>query len=635
LMHSKQKDASADQFFNSFSLTTLKYRPAVLYYDTLLNFQVNTPVVPVLDEEIRALVEKSSSEEFLNGIPDYYSYYPRNRYAAFESDSTGESIYVTIHTFPKYYHAEDSASFWGQQLNLKRIGKNFIIKKNEFFRKSDSICGYRLELTDTNSTRIIHGMVMLRDNRLFTVMTLGDSTAEMSSFVKGFFESFQPLSRKTGPSVFQNKTNAFFNDYYSTDSLTRKRAKDAINYVHFGKEGLPKLLQAIKSLKYGDKDYFDNKTRFIAELGYIKDSTVVNQVLNELKAIHEASFDTSSFQNAAITAIANLNTEKSYKVLKELLLLEPPVFEDSEDYSELFENITDSLQLSRILLPELFQLASIDDYKELINSMLRDLVDSSLVSGADYDSYFPKLFFDARIEWKKQQVRDEKMLDKQVNDDDDQEAYMYGLSFGNKSSSSDLESYAVLLLPFYESNLQVQKYFERLLTSTDGGLQLFTVIRMLKQKLAVPDSIIKSVASKDEYRGRLLAELEEIGQTDKFPAEFRKQEDVARSMLLRGSRFQKFYAIELFDKIRLNHKNKTGYVYLFKYKLMKDDDWMIGISGLQPLDTRMVSGKGELVKLTGVHLNGPDPVSDQFMEQVKRLQFSKRRSAEYFFNSRY
>jgi hypothetical protein len=39
----------------------------------------------------------------------------------------------------------------------------------------------------------------------------------------------------------------------------------------------------------------------------------------------------------------------------------------------------------------------------------------------------------------------------------------------------------------------------------------------------------------------------------------------------------------------LTIKGKKGYVYFFRYKLNIDDDWQIGISGLQPEDLKEVS----------------------------------------------
>ena len=66
-----------------------------------------------------------------------------------------------------------------------------------------------------------------------------------------------------------------------------------------------KLYNAINRLKYSDKDYFDSKSRFIAELGYIRDSSCNNTRLFKcLKDIYYKTADTSIFQNEVLQALA-------------------------------------------------------------------------------------------------------------------------------------------------------------------------------------------------------------------------------------------------------------------------------------------------------------------------------------------
>ena len=72
-------------------------------------------------------------------------------------------------------------------------------------------------------------------------------------------------------------------------------------------------------------------------------------------------------------------------------------------------------------------------------------------------------------------------------------------------------------------------------------------------------------------------------------------------------------------------------MYFFKYKINKDDDWKIGISGLQPANSKEVSNNAELTKMTDKNLSDDKPVLEQFEEQLKQLLFSLHESAYSFF----
>jgi hypothetical protein len=71
---------------------------------------------------------------------------------------------------------------------------------------------------------------------------------------------------------------------------------------------------------------------------------------------------------------------------------------------------------------------------------------------------------------------------------------------------------------------------------------------------------------------------------------------------------------------------------LFKYKIKKDDDWKIGISGLQPLNDKEISSNNDFVKLTDKKIKSNEPLADQFNEQVKKLLFASHKSGKKFFD---
>ena len=74
-------------------------------------------------------------------------------------------------------------------------------------------------------------------------------------------------------------------------------------------------------------------------------------------------------------------------------------------------------------------------------------------------------------------------------------------------------------------------------------------------------------------------------------------------------------------------------VYFFKYRVKKSDDWKLGISGLQPLDSNKVDVDGDLVSLTDKKIKEGEEGNQLMKEQLKKIRFGLHRSARYFYSS--
>ncbi|HUB61575.1 MAG TPA: TraB/GumN family protein [Puia sp.] len=624
---SRTRNQSSDRFFSSFSFIPYRYPTFRDYADTFIHIAVTTPMVPDVDAGMRRIVERAASEEFLNSLPDYNNYWPHPRTALFQDDSTGEAVFVSVESFPKYYYPKDTATFWSDEMNEKRLDQDMIAGARQPFSLPDSTFGYRYTLTDTNSTRHIRTWIFLNGNRLFRILSLSDSADTTSEFIRRFYATLKPLGPRTGPSVFDSKLAAFFDDFYSTDSLTAQRARDAIPNVYFGPAGVPALLQAINTLPYNGKDYFETKTRLINELGYINDPIATGPVVEGLRRIYERAGDTSTIQNAVFKALAHHKTRAAYDLLRRLMIQDPPIFENNTDYTYLFQDLGDSLALARTLFPDLLQLASVDDYKGNIQTLLASLVDSGYIQGPDYESYFSQIWFDARIQWKKQEGKDEKKLQKKEDDNDDNSSD----NDADDNNGNDLDAYGILLAPFYDKNPNIPRFFDKMLASKDASLRLSTAILLLRHDRPVADSILRNLAASDTYRSDLYQQLTAIGKADRFPRQYRNQLDMARSLLASGRGNAGLADIQLITQRKIRFKELKGYVYFFKYKPAHDDDWQIGISGIQPSDLAAVNTAGDFVLLTGKKLKPGIPVNTQIDDQLRKLMFSKRKSALNFY----
>ncbi|MGI8584264.1 MAG: hypothetical protein ACR2KX_18885, partial [Chitinophagaceae bacterium] len=621
---SKNSKVDFSNFFSSFQFTSFKYPVAQNFVDTFLHYSVSTPIIPELEQDLRALIEKIGNDGGNRfGFSDVDTYWPKARNVLFKSDSTGEMIAVTMQQYPKYFLVKDSSTFWKDEINDYLAKTDFVLAKKEYFKTDDGLTGYNLVLRDTNSSRQINRLVLLKSDRLYRIVSMGDTLNNRSNFVNNFYKTFHPESNLPEKNIFTGSIDNFLKDFFSADSATHAKAQVSISNIYYTKNDIGKLVSIISKLKYNDKDYLDSKSRFISELGYITDTTATADIVNTLKEIYYKTTDTSAFQNVVVRALAKKKTIQSYALLKELLLQDPPVFATGYEYSSFFNDIKDSLLLAKKLFPEFLQLSTIADYKDEINSLLVTLVDSNLVTAKDYENYFTKIYFDAKLELKKQQGRDEKITGPDNKDNSRQKAY---LGYNYPDSKTGLDDYAVILMPFYDKP-QVQNFFEKLLYSRDQSLQLSTAIIMLRNKKLVPDSLLFMLAVKDVNRVKLFKALETVGLLNKFPKPYKTQIDIARSILSAN----KLDSIVYLSNKSINFRNKKGFVYFFKYRIKKEDGWRIGISGIQPENIKEVSSNSSLVKLTDKKIKDDEPLNDQLENQLKKLLFSLTKSGKNFY----
>jgi hypothetical protein len=297
----------------------------------------------------------------------------------------------------------------------------------------------------------------------------------------------------------------------------------------------------------------------------------------------------------------------------------------------LFRSLDDSLLLAKELFPDLLQLSTLSDYKDNVLSLLATLVDSNYIKADDYNEYFTKIYFDAKVELKRQQIKDEKIMQKELlKDDNDKRAPIANYGRSNKNN---LDDYSVLLLPFYDKNKTVQLFFERLLQSREPGVRLATAVLMIRNNLPVADSILLNLAAEDRYRSRLYIRLEKAKKLDKFPVKYKNQLDMARSCLAISKDYSTLDSIVFIRKEPASYLDKKGMVYYFKYRVKKEDDWKIGISGLQPLDEKSISTDDKITVMTEKKIKPEEPLDEQLQSQLKKRLFTFYKSGRNFYGN--
>ena len=167
-----------------------------------------------------------------------------------------------------------------------------------------------MNIKDTGSTRFISHLLILKNNFLYNITSLNDTLNVSELFLQAFFNSFAPQQPTQGRDLYQSRLALYFSDLFSKDSVVQNRAQQSIGNVYYGIEGIPLLVDAINKVNVTDKKYFDTKTKLIAELGFISDSTS-DVLVSHLKNIYSSTADTSLFQNEVIQVPERFNVAGS------------------------------------------------------------------------------------------------------------------------------------------------------------------------------------------------------------------------------------------------------------------------------------------------------------------------------------
>ncbi len=622
------KETDPGERLNSFSFKPINYKAPQLYTDTFLRAAVLTPVIPDIDGGLRSLVEQNI-DAVANGNNNsgYIKYWQKPKIGNFCDDSTGECVLLQVQEYPKYFYIKDSLKYWQSEV-AKLLNKHdmYIPGDIQYIREKE-YSGINIVLKDTGSSRTVNHLLLMKNNFLYRLSTIGDTIKGNGDLGKIFFNTFRPEQNTAGKNIYENRVELFFSDLFGQDSVLQKKAQQAISNVYYGISGIPMIMNAINKLSLADKDYYNTKSNLINELGFIKDSTS-DILVSHLKKIYEISADTGLFRNEVIKALARLKTKASFLQLKEFILSDPPIFENIYDYNSLFENFHDSLKLSVDFFPELLQLSSLDDYKEKVLALLVKLVDSGYVTQNAYEKYFSSIYIDAVVALKKQRSKEERTMMEAAKNAYNDDRF---ISFNYNDAGKNLKSYSVLLMPFYEKNKNVQNFFTRLLLSKDTDVKYNAVILMLRNNKPVSDSIIAGLAVNDRYCSTLFYDLKKINQQDRFPAKYKEQLNIVRSNLVKSNEFAKLDSIEFISKRIVNVKREIGYVYFFRYRVNATDQWRIGIAGLQPENGNEISTEFSIRELTNVKLKENESLEDQLNQQLKKIIFGFHKSTRRFF----
>ena len=667
IAHYKNDNANAQRFMQSFAITPFIYPAPKPQTDTVLKISVTSPIYTDANKKDDAAEGIEAIMQLANGAGDDdnddYNF-PSFGTRLIGNDTIGEKVLITHFQVPEYSYKKDSTELWKTVAGNNWFSDtSFIVKENKQYTLPNGMRCRDVQLTDTNSSRLLLARLFYKNGHFFSISTLTDSLTPRSALLTSFFSTFKPADTLKGESLFTRKTPRFFHDLLGKDSVANKKARRALYQVAFDSLDVPLIKSAIEQLNWNTKDYLSLKKYFIESLGTLKDSSIAPW----LQKLYWKVKDTTDWQSAILNALLNQRTKASFLAFKDLVLQEPPITDDDvpsvrgykipavesvtlevqkytrRNSSAHWAPLYDSLPLTKVIFPDILQLMNIDDYRTEIMNLLVTMVDSGDLQSADYETYFPKIYLEAKQLLRKQMAKENKIrMEKEEaskdapasnhsNDEDDDDEV-------SDAGNSELDHYAILLEPFLDKNPGVQTFFEQLMKTQDRRLLYNTFTLLLRNDHKVPDSLFMKYAQVDEYRSELYDDLEKMKKTDKFPHQYKNQLAISKGVLIKMlNSYDKIDTLIFLDKLPVTYDHKKGFVYFFKYKRMHDDVvWQLASVGPQPEKSDVIDVENDDFTTTDDDrkLDNDKPVKEQLQKMLKEMLYARRNSASVFYDAR-
>jgi len=663
---SARENKGMQQFIQSFQLRPFVYGEAKKETDTTLFFTVKTPV-PLYKKQKLPMYPEGNFFNTYNTADDDDSLIDNGKFVdrVIANDSTGEKIYVLFYKNSQYFQVGPNDRL-SDSVELK---DDWVFRKKKIDTLADKTIIAEYEVGSLKSSRLLKAKSIEKNGFGYRFETLLDTIMAPSSFITSFYQTLTPIDTVKGMDVKSKKTELFFSQFFSSDTVQRKTAIKNISSLSIDSSDVPQLKKAIASLNWKDKKYLDVKKSFIEKLAEIRSK----EVSDYLKDLYYAAGDTVDLQHTALETLLRQKTAYAYKTFAGVLENDPPVLSESVtvttadysyrtnlmdgendyerfDYSDgsFVDNLSDSLALTAGIYRNMLPLINLDDYEQTIMSLTDLLLDSNLIAAKDYEAYLPKFVIEAKQLLKKQLIREKtKSIEKaKENDEEKMNSRLYGNSnedYGNKT----LSLYANLLLPFWNQHPQVPQIINQMLASNDKRLKYNMAISLLRSKRPVADSMWNYFAGLDEFRYELYTDLKRLKQLALFPAAYKNHMAISKSQLISEQTYGKPDTIAFINKLPLSFKGRDGFVYVYKYKENKEDNsWKLATVGLLPKDSSIYEFDEtdlakfskqnkytyNFTKLSQTKLTDETPEAEQLQKLLKKLLYSKRKSAAQFYS---
>ena len=476
---SKKEEEGAEHFFQSLKLEELKKTVFTLQTSDDLSFSSMAP-----DKFIRAKEEEKEDSTRI-----HYTSYDPNEVTSYE---------VVKDILPPLFWVNSDTAFYRKRANLA-VGYddsllNYSIVQNVKIRGVEQL----VQLS--GSTMVKRMRYLLHDDTLYTLISFIPASGVTDQSHNEFFEQFRIRNDHSVSSILKSKAAALFEALASTDSLRFTKASEVIEQISFDKKDLPLLHKALLGTYYDDTLSWNNaRNKLVKAIGPVTDSSTVDFI----KANYALLEDRGADQLSLLNVLVNYHDRYAYETLKELFVRKPPV--NPGDHYSVSYRITDSLELTKLLYPEMLHLVKNEHYWDDITDYTVRLLDSGVIKREILLPYTKDLFHIADT-----------------------------LLHGGTLAGEDVWSWkysSLLELLGYINSSESNQFLQRFLKEKELFLKSVAALSLVKNGQPVDSGELEKLAANNEYRLDLYEDLKKQGKTSLFPVKYLTQRYFAEAEL--------------------------------------------------------------------------------------------------------
>ena len=603
LVSSEQNEKPKAQFFDSFSLKEHVYLfEKQEFYDSLLRFSVQSNFLTP-DPYTQQIIMANNRLRDAKITDELEKSYNRSQQESYYSENYDE-VGVEMIVFSPYAFIKDINEYWDNKIK-DIVREEFFYVKKQNRGMQDNMHFLEVSFADSASSRLIHKKYIIHVNRMYVLTANLDTLPQQSEFISDFFNTFKPVNEdRNAISVFDDKAKLYFQNIKSTDSLTRDAAlKAVVRFVNFDKIHVEEMIQVIRTYPFG-ADYINAKITMLKDLGRIDHPAV----LPFLSDYYLQMTDTSLYQFAILEALARQKTKKATQLFVKLLEKDVPVSNDNRAIETAFRPFYDSLELTTYLYPTLLSYTFVNSaYEDEIYDLLSTAVWREKISPRAYKKYLNDMLKKSKILVKGERSalqKDKKYL----------------------GVNSSLQRFAYLLFPYHKRK-QVKALIEDFMR-LNLRFQTNLLPIMLRNNMKITPEFMSLLMSDIKNYDRLANVVYNLKDKEKaqLPGITIDQERLCRSRL-----FYNGYnaydeakdSIVFISKEWVKTRRQEGWVYFYKTKKEKEDNWTMAYIGIQPKNTDEFSVDMRQSK-TRISIPRGSKIEDLMRDEIKTIQLKDR-----------
>ncbi|MBO9563711.1 MAG: TraB/GumN family protein [Niastella sp.] len=409
-----------------------------------------------------------------------------------------------------------------------------------------------IDLGDNHNVRKTRLLIV--GDTLFEIYSFGPPEIMSQENTRKLLEEFS-VNHQTKSTIFTSKAVALLKDLNSKDSTIFTGAKGLVDRVHFTKADLPLLHKAMVETYLDDSlGYANTNNLLFTTITNLKDETTPEAVK---QAWAQLPSDKERLRYNMLGMLASHATTSSYQLAKELLLQHTPQAENAWAF---FGLLSDTLQLTATILPELLPLLSDTLAGPNMISLVEQLLDSNLIESKVVLEHKERLF---------------KMAGTALNNTNEEENFSWYYNY-----HSLIRVLAKMKDP--AANQWVRKF----LSQANLDVKYTAALALLKVGQPVPAVELLKLAADKGQRFYLYNELKKINKLALFPKQHLTQQALAESELYASaSEENEVKKMTFIGERTAMYKGVRKKFYLYKIDMSYEDEKIInlGIAGPYPL----------------------------------------------------